>query len=847
MHPSQYLPRVMPEPLKALVDLALDMRWNWCHLSEPLWQYIDPDLWAWTRNPWFILGRVEQERLNKLAEDPGFLRLLDEQLKMRAEVVTKPGWFEETYGKGSLGIIAYLSMEFGLGESLPIYSGGLGILAGDYLKTASDLGLPVVGIGLLFHQGYFRQALDANGNQLEFFLYNNPTMMPITPVRDERGDWLKIKVMLPQRELILRVWEVKVGRVRLYLLDSNDPLNTPGDRGITGKLYEGGEETRLQQEIVLGIGGWRLLEALGLNCEILHLNEGHVSFAVIERARSFMKANGQPFQVALACTRVANIFTTHTPVLAAFDRYRPNIFLPYARFYAQMLEIPVEEFMALGRSNPEDHEEPFNMAYLAVRGCGVINGVSHLHGRVSRRIFQPLFSDWPQKEVPVGYVTNGIHVPSWDSNYSHPIWAKACGEDFWLGISEDLEEKFAQIGDEELWEFRCASRLRLISFVRRRMIKQRLALGLEEKTLERCQHLLDPNTLTIGFARRFTAYKRPNLLLHDPDRLERLLTNQERPVQLIIAGKAHPEDEEGKRMIRAWIEFLNRPQIQGRAVFIVDYDMTVAFELVQGVDLWINTPRRPWEACGTSGMKVLVNGGLNLSVLDGWWEEAYSPEVGWALPHVDEGLTPGEVDAIQARELYRLLEEEIVPAFYDRDDRGIPTAWVAKIRTSMAKLTPRFSSNRMLREYTEKFYLSAARRYRERVAGGGDFGVRLQHWRQHLKCNWSKLHFGKLEVQRTDEGHLFRVQVYLGEMDQEAVRVELYAEPLQEDGEPERWPMKAERPLLGFVNSYVYSALVKTDRPADHYTPRIVPHFPGALIPLDDNHILWLERKQCPL
>ncbi|WP_456433223.1 alpha-glucan family phosphorylase [Thermosulfuriphilus sp.] len=847
MHPSQYLPRIMPDPLKPLIDLALDMRWNWCHLSEPLWQYIDPDLWAWTRNPWFILGRVSQERLDRLAEDRDFLKLLEEQLQKRAEVVSKPGWFEETYGAGALGVIAYLSMEFGLGESLPIYSGGLGILAGDYLKTASDLGLPVVGIGLLYHQGYFRQALDANGNQLEFFLYNNPTMMPITPVRDKRGDWLRIQVMLPQRELILRVWEVKVGRVRLYLLDSNDPLNTPGDRGITGKLYEGGEETRLQQEIVLGLGGWKLLESSGLNCEIMHLNEGHVGFAVLERARSFMRKYGQPFQVALACTRVGNIFTTHTPVGAAFDRYCPHIFMPYARFYAEMLDLSVEDFMALGRANPEDQEEPFNMAYLAVRGCGIINGVSHLHGKVSRRIFQPLFQDWPQREVPIGYVTNGIHVPSWDSNCSHPIWAKTCGEDFWLGISEDLEGAFSRISDEELWEFRCASRLKLISFIRRRMIKQRLALGLEEKTLERCKHLLDPNTLTIGFARRFTGYKRPNLLLYDQDRLQRILTSQERPVQLIIAGKAHPQDAIGKRLIRDWIEFLNRPEIQGRAVFAVDYDMTVACELVQWVDLWINTPRRPWEACGTSGMKVLVNGGLNLSVLDGWWEEGYCPEVGWALPNVDERLDPDKADAVQAKELYRLLEEEIIPSFYDRDDQGIPRAWVAKVRASMAKLTPRFSSNRMLREYTEKFYLPAAQRLRERVTKGGQFGVQLQHWRQHLQCNWPKLHFGRLEMEKTEDGYLFRLQVYLGEMDQEAVKVELYAEPEEEDGEPERWPMTPERTLLGFVNSYLYTARVKTNRPPDHYTPRIIPFFPGAIIPLDDNHILWLERKMCPI
>ncbi len=420
--------------------------------------------------------------------------------------------------------------------------------------------------------------------------------------------------------------------------------------GITGELYSAGQETRLQQEIVLGIGGWRLLRELGSDCEVCHLNEGHAAFVVLERARDFMVQSGQPFAVALCCTRAGNIFTTHTPVEAGFDRFAPELMGAYFRDYAANLGISLEQLLALGRINPGNIGEPFNMAYLAMRGCASANAVSRLHGQVSRRIFQPLFPRWPEAEVPVGYVTNGVHVPSWDSAGADAFWTESCGKGRWIGTLEELEQAICCIGDEAVWSFRTKSRQKFVDAVRRRVARHRMALG-NGATIEH----LDANALTLGFARRFTGYKRPNLLLHDSERLTRILANRDRPVQLVVAGKAHPADDEGRRMVRQWIDYARRPEVLGRVVFLEDYDLALAAELVRGVDLWVNTPRRPWEACGTSGMKVLVNGGLNLSELEGWWAEAYVPEVGWAL---GDGREHGDVpgwDAHEALELYRLL------------------------------------------------------------------------------------------------------------------------------------------------------------------------------------------------
>ena len=563
----------------------------------------------------------------------------------RRAYLETPGWFSAAHEPSALSGVAYFSMEFGLGEGLPLYAGGLGVLAGDFLKTASDLGLPVVGIGLLYQEGYFRQIIDAAGTQHEVYPFNDPGSMPIQPAQGPDGAWLHIRLDLPGRSLLLRVWQALVGRVKLYLLDANDPLNSPADRGITGKLYDAETEIRILQELVLGVAGWRVVEALAPEVEICHLNEGHAAFAVIERARAYMRRSGLSFWEALWATRAGNLFTTHTPVEAGFDRFPAEVLGKYPRYLEAFLAeagIALGELLALGRVRPDDAGEPFNMAYLAMRGSLLTFGVSRLHGHVSRRIFQPLFARWPEVEVPVGHVTNGIHVPSWDSPHADDLWTRACGKERWRGLPDELPPLVACLEDEELWAMAGEERQALIGNVRARLARQLGSRGYPPEIVAESANVLDPNVLTLGFARRFTGYKRPNLLLEDPARLARLLNDPARPVQLVLAGKAHPADQEGKQMIRDWIELAQRPEFRRRVVFLEDYDIALAQELVQGVDVWINTPRRPWEACGTSGMKVLVNGGLNLSERDGWWEEAYAPALGWAI---DDGQEYPEEEA----------------------------------------------------------------------------------------------------------------------------------------------------------------------------------------------------------
>ncbi len=837
MNLADYLQQSLPEELNGLGILALDMRWSWNHSADVLWEMVDPEMWHATGNPWLILRSMPQTRFEELAQDPEFAAELRRQLAAREQYLAEPTWFAQTC-KASLGTIAYFSMEFGLSEALPIYSGGLGILAGDFLKTASDLGVPMVGIGLLYNRGYFRQMLNAEGEQLAFYPSNQPHLLPLAPLRDETNQWVRIAVELPGRTLHLLTWVVQVGRATLYLLDSNDPLNTPADHGITAELYGGSPELRLQQEIALGIGGWRLLEKLKIDCKICHLNEGHAALAALERIRSFMIRTGQSFAAALHCMRPGNVFTTHTPVAAAFDQFPVDLIRRYGQRYAEALGVDDEELLALGRVNSHDPAESFNMAYLALRCCGRVNAVSRLHAEVSQRLFQPLFPRWPQKEVPIEHVTNGVHAPTWDSAAADAVWTESCGKGRWLGILETVEQELSRATDEALWAVRAKGRAALIRHVRERMVRQRAARGAEPLAAPP-PSVLDDNVLTLGFARRFTGYKRPTLMLHDRKRLTQILTNPKRPVQLLVAGKAHPLDIEGVRMVREWAEYTRGPEACGRAVFLEDYDMALAAELVQGVDLWINTPRRPWEACGTSGMKLLVNGGLNLSELDGWWAEAYSPEVGWALGDGKEHDEPGW-DAAEAEALYSLLEREVVPTFYARDARGIPLGWLAKMRASMARLTTRFSSNRMVREYTENYYIPAAGELERRMAPEGPVGIAIEQWRRRLAERWGTLHFGNLSVSRSDSSLTFELQVYLGEIEPADAQVEIWVEPADSQASAVITMEPVEK-LAGATNGFIYRATVAADHPADDYTPRIVPRKPGVSVPLEASQILWFR------
>jgi starch phosphorylase len=821
-----------------LIELALDLRWSWDHSADDIWRPLDPDMWDLTRNPWIILETIAPEKLARLSTDPTFRTRVETLVQELRESRTAPGWFQKVHAEGPLTAVAYFSMEFMLGEALPIYSGGLGNVAGDQLKAASDLGVPIVGIGLLYQEGYFRQSIAADGSQLALYPYNDPGQLQITPARNAQGEWVRLKVHLPAYDVWVRAWQAQVGRLKLYLLDTNDPANLPILSGITSQLYGGGLEMRMMQEIVLGIGGWRLLRALGLKPEVCHLNEGHAAFAVLERAADFIRTERKPFDVALQVMRPGNLFTTHTPVAAGFDRFPANLMRQYLSTYAEtQLGISFRDLMALGRQNPDDDHEPFNMAYLAIRGSGAVNGVSRLHGKVSRTIFQPLFPRWPQEEVPIGYVTNGIHVPTWDSKASDALWTKHCGKDRWLDETEKVEEAICKVTDAELWAMRHASRSTLIEYVRGRYARQLATSGAAAEEIAQAKQILDPEALTLGFARRFATYKRPTLLLHNQERLTRILTNPERPVQLILAGKAHPADPAGQDMIRQWIQFTRLPQARGRVVFLSDYDMLLTEQLVGGVDVWINNPRRPWEACGTSGMKVLANGGLNLSELDGWWAEAYTPQVGWALGDGREHGDDPAWDAAEAEALYALLEQEVVPQFYARDENGLPMQWLAKTRKSIETLTALFSANRTVRQYTEEYYLPMAAAYKERCANKGALGTQMLNWQRALADAWGRVAFEELHIETRDGHHYFKVQVDLGGIHPDAVCVELFADV--PDGAPFCQAMIRANALSQSDRSTIYTAEVPATRPASDFTPRLIPRFPGVAVPLEMNLILW--------
>ena len=836
---SRGLFRALPhdvEGFRVLAGLALDLRASWNHASEQVWRALDPVLWDLTHNPWAVLRTASRDHIEKLLADPEFRARVDQIEHAKREALAKPAWFQQAHPQSPLKHIAYFSMEFMLSEALPIYSGGLGNVAGDQLKAASDLGVPVTGVSLLYSQGYFRQVIDANGGQQAMYPYNDPGQLPIVPLRGPNGDWLRLQLNLPGHSIWLRAWQVQVGRVKLYLLDSNDVANYPAYRGITSELYGGGSYLRLMQELVLGIGGWRLLTALGIEPEVCHLNEGHAAFAVLERARSFMAVSGLPFHAALAATCAGNLFTTHTAVAAGFDRFAPDLIEGLLGEYARTsLGISSDELLGLGRQNPHDPTESFNMAYLAIRGSAAVNAVSRLHGVVSRSLFQSLFPRWPTEEVPVGYVTNGVHTPTWVGAGANALWAKVSGPDRWLGNSTSHDAQMGAVEPVEIWKFRSAARKELIEYARERISRELVTSGAAPAEAANARRMFDPDVLTIAFARRFATYKRPNLLLHDPQRLLRILTNTQRPVQLIMAGKAHPADEPGQALIRQWIQFIRNTEARRHVIFLSDYDMLLTERLVQGADVWLNTPRRPWEASGTSGMKVLVNGGINLSELDGWWAEAYTPEVGWALGDGREHGDDPQWDAAEAEALYQLLESEVIPQFYTRDGQGIPLAWVERVRASMSKLTGQFSTSRTVREYTEKFYLPGAKGYAERSANKGALGDQIARWRSEIEEKGASVRFGEVKVSTDGGQHSFEVQVYLNGLAPEAVRVELFA-----SGEaPVRQEMRPLQQLVGTGHAWAYGAQVPASRPARDYTARVVPSHAGVAVPLETPYILW--------
>ncbi|MBX9694426.1 MAG: alpha-glucan family phosphorylase, partial [Cyanobacteria bacterium] len=716
---------LLPPELECLRSLAYNLRWSWDYEIAGVFQRLDRALWESTNhNPVLMLGSVRQKRLNDAAADEGFIAHLNRiNEKHESYMSTGTNWFKSTCkskGKTTCGTIAYFSAEFGITEAMPIYSGGLGVLAGDHIKAASDLGVNLVGVGIVYQQGYFRQYLNPDGWQQESYPLNDFYNLPIVPIKDDSGAPLLVSVDLPGRKVFIRIWKAQVGRVPLYLLDTNVPQNNKEDENITDALYHGEREFRMKQEIVLGVGGMRALKAMGIEPTVCHMNEGHSAFLALERIRMLMHENQLSFQEAMEVARAGQVFTTHTAVPAGIDKFEPKLIERYWRTYCDEVGLSSREFFSLGKSAGYDGTELFSMANLAIQLSSQINSVSKLHGEVSRQLFSDIWPNVPEHEVPISHITNGIHGQTWTSAEMTELFNRYLGQSWSERLSDaDSWKQVEEIPDEELWRIHESRRQELVSFCRTRLRKQLEKKGASQSELGEVSEVLNPNILTIGFARRFATYKRATLLLQDPARLTAILTNTDFPVQLIIAGKAHPEDTPAKELIKQLVRFSRNEDVKRRLVFIEDYDMNIARHMVAGVDVWLNTPRRPYEACGTSGMKVAFNGGLNVSTLDGWWDECYEPDVGWSIGSGETYFDTTYQNIVESNALYNLLEKEVVPLFYKRDKSGRPTAWLSRMKCSMIKLCPFLSVNRMLRDYTLNLYLPSDERYQKFLAVGG--------------------------------------------------------------------------------------------------------------------------------
>ncbi len=790
----------LPDRLMPLMTIARNLWWTWTPEAIHLFQDMDREVWERCRhNPVSLLGTIEQPRLEKLERDDVFLARMEKVQRELERYLHAQTWYKKANENRADGIIAYFSAEFGLHESLPLYSGGLGILAGDHMKSASDLGLPLIGIGLLYKHGYFQQYLNPDGWQLETYPSNDFYNMPVSLIRDKKGDPLTVQVELEGREVYLRVWSLNVGRVKIYMLDTDVPLNSRSDRQIASYLYGGSLETRLQQEIVLGMGGIKLIMALNQCPSVCHMNEGHSAFMALERINQIMRKDSLPYDVALEAVRATSIFTTHTPVPAGIDRFPPEMIRRYFTGLADELGIGIDAFMGLGRINPGDQAEEFCMAVLAINMASQTNGVSKLHGEVTQKMWGGIWPQIPRHEVPITHVTNGIHILGWLSSEMSMLYERYLGSR-WIDEPTNyaIWKRIEQIPDFELWRSKERLREGLISFARARLRKQLQAKGAPNYQMKLADEVLDPEALTIGFARRFATYKRSALLFRDPDRLRQILTNEERPVQLIFSGKAHPQDKYGKELIHKIVQMANTPEFRKHIVFIENYDIEVARYLVQGVDVWLNTPLRPMEASGTSGIKVPANGGINLSILDGWWCEGYKGNNGWAIGAGEEYEDREYQDEVESRLLYELFENTVVPLFYDRSAHDIPHGWVEMMKNSIQTVCPYFNTNRMVEEYASQFYLPNISKWHLFAKDGWKEARELSRWKRETSEVWHKVKILDLQVPidgspKVGDRLPIKTVLDLGGLDPEEVRVEAYIGRLDDKGEiPEGHPL----PLL---------------------------------------------------
>ena len=788
----------LPEPLQDLEMIAKNMFWSWNPEYAELFKRIDNNLWtSCGHNPVRLIGSVSQEKLNALAENQGFLGQLQRAVEKLKTYLEKPTWYQAACSENAEPMIAYFSAEFGVHECLPIYAGGLGILAGDHLKSASDLGVPLVGVGLLYQKGYFRQYLNIDGWQQEIYVENDYYNMPIELVRKESGRPLTIRVEYPGRCVIAQIWCVAIGRVKLYLLDTNIHANSPIDRMITSSLYGGDRELRIRQEILLGIGGLKALSAMGITPTVCHMNEGHAAFMALERIRELRSVHNMTFDEAVEATRAGNVFTIHTPVKAGLDEFRVELMDKYFGHYFPKLGINRKRFLALGRMLPDDDSEPFKMPVLALRLSSCANGVSKLHGQISRGIWGSLWPRVPQKEIPILSITNGIHIKNWVSEEIDSLYERYLGLN-WADEAMDkkLWEGIEQIPDEEFWRIHQRCKEQLVVFTRNRLKAQMQRRGTYHTELNHAEEVLDPEALTIGFARRFASYKRGNLLLKNPDRLTKLLLDKQRPVQFVFAGKAHPKDTEGKDIIRQIVQYAAQRNIRRRIVFLEDYNIDIARVLVRGVDVWLNNPRRPMEASGTSGMKAAMNGVLNMSTADGWWCEGYTPDGGWVIGAGDNCEDVDYQDIVESQAIYDMLENEVIPLFYTRSVDNLPRAWIRRVKNSIKWIAPRFNTHRMVADYTRRFYNPAAAKWRYLTAEACTRARAFSNWKAGIKRAWSEFAVKDvvMEIQNGDGANKemnprqpelkvgFRLTVKalvkLGQTDPGNVSVELYHGPV---------------------------------------------------------------------
>jgi len=853
----------LPETLERLRELAYNLRWSWNHDTIQLFRRLDSDLWeSSAHNPVRMLGSLDQKRLEEAAVDESFLAHFERVIRDFDDYMENKGsWFRKTHGAADTPQVAYFSAEFGLTECLSIFAGGLGILSGDHLKSASDLGVPLVGVGLLYQQGYFRQYLNPAGWQQEAYEDNDFHTLPASLERGPDGKVLTIEVNYPNNKVYAQIWRVAVGRVSLFLLDTNIPENKRDeDRNITDQLYGGDLEYRIRQEILLGIGGYRALEALNIQPTVYHMNEGHSAFLSLELARRLMEKYTLSFAEARELASVSLVFTTHTPVAAGHDYFPPYLMDRYFPEYIPKLGITRDEFLALGRQNAANNGEEFCMTTLALHMAAIRNGVSKLHGQVSRRLWQHLWPQIPEDEVPITHVTNAVHFQSWISQEMNQLYERYLGPS-WREQPADRNvwHRIESISAEGLWRTHERRKERLVTFARKRLRNQLERRGASQAEIEGAGEVLDPETLTIGFARRFATYKRANLLLRDRTRLAQILNDPKCPVQVIFAGKAHPRDDAGKELIRQIALLARDPQFRRRIVFLEDYDLTIARYLVQGVDVWLNTPLRPNEASGTSGMKAVANGVLNMSTRDGWWDEVClargkdSPLLGWAIGQGESYSDREYQDHVEAEALYDLLERDVVPSFYDRRADGLPNRWISLMKASIGELCHNFNTNRMVKEYTERFYLPTHSSHRQLMAEDAARAKALAVSLARIRNAWPQIRVEALDSRlpaevKVGENILFRARVYTGNLTYEDLKVELYAGRLNADGEivepviVEMTPSKQEKD--GCLYETTVNPCCGSGRHG--YTVRVLPHHPDLRDKFVPGLIAWADGRLSP-